>query len=235
MCLWLALVVAVGIPYPSFGALADTSQDEELIAVSETTVEGTEVDAAPEAVEAIDVEPINYDGSIACEECRKGAEHLEALAVAEAAAIEYQNQLAQLFTEEDVIMMARTIDAEAGAVYPLSRRAAVGWTILNRLDNGRWGPTTIAGIISQPGQFAYYANHGYSELNYQIALDVLTRWADEQITGEQNPGRVLDQEYEFFYGDGSQNHFYDWERHYWDYDVEYDPYGEEFENAIQAT
>lgn len=234
--MWFALVVAVGIPFPTPRSLAATAQDED--STVETVVEETvqtditdcDLVTTDDENALEEVEPVVYDASIAREESRKGAEHLEALAAAEAAGIAYQAQLAEYFTEEEVIMLARTIDAEAGAVYPLCRRAAVGWTVVNRLDNGRWGPTTIGGIVSQPGQYAYYAYHGYSEVNYQIALDVLTRWADEHITGETNEGRILGPDYECFWGDGSQNHFYDTEGNYWDYSVDYDPYSN-FEDA----
>lgn len=157
----------------------------------------------------------------AVEEERKGK---EIIAAAQAEQDEFEAQLATYFSESDIIMLAQLIDIEANSVYPLNRRAAVGWTVLNRLDNGRWGPTTISGIIAQSGQYAWYSGRSYSELNYNIAHDVLTRWATEKIEGCPNFGRVLPPNYESFYGDGSQNHFYDVNGNYWDFSVEYDPY-----------
>jgi len=226
--LWFVLILIIALPDPFIGQKANAAQNDEEITAVEVEEEIAQ-EQAPELIEepVIAVEPIYYDNYLAREESRKGAERLEELEeLAEAAAIAYEEQLGEYFTEEEVIMLARTIDAEAGAVYPLCRRAAVGWTVVNRLDNGRWGPTTIGGIISQPGQYAYSAYHSYSEENYDIALDVLTRWADEHISGEENEGRILESEYESFWGDGSQNHFYDSEGNYWDYSVEYDPYSE---------
>lgn len=137
----------------------------------------------------------------------------------------FQAQLSEYFTEDDIIMVAQLIHAEAGSVYPLNRRAAVAWTVCNRIDNG-YSPsrTTISAVITQPGQYAWYSSCSYTDLDYEIAKDVLTRWATEQITGETNEGRVLPSEYMFFWGDGSQNHFNDGKGNYWDYSVDYDPY-----------
>lgn len=145
------------------------------------------------------------------------------LSTIEEAAIEAQ--LSEYFTEDEIIMAAKLIHAEAGSVYPLNRRAAVIWTVCNRIDNGYSSSrTTVSAVITQPGQFAYYSGCSYSDLDYAIAKDVLTRWATEQITGETNEGRILPSQYMFFWGDGSQNHFNDGKGNYWDYSVEYDPY-----------
>ena len=134
-------------------------------------------------------------------------------------------ELREYFSEDDIVMMAQLIHAEAGSVYPLNRRAAVAWTVLNRMDNGYSSScTSIAGTIKEPGQFAWYSGCSYSDLDYQIAEDVLTRWATEQITGQPDEGRVLPSCYMFFWGDGSQNHFNDGKGNYWDYSVDYDPY-----------
>lgn len=158
---------------------------------------------------------------VAIEEKRKGE---QLIASAESEQQAFEEMVATYFSESDIVMLAQLIDIEANSVYPLNRRAAVGWTVLNRLDNGRWGPTTIAGIISQPGQYAWYSGRSYSQENYDIAKDVLTRWATEQIEGVPNFGRVLPPNYDCFYGDGSQNHFYDVNGSYWDFSVPYDPY-----------
>ena len=157
----------------------------------------------------------------AVEEERKGKQQA---AEAQTEQEEFEAKLETYFSESDIIMLAQLIDIEANSVYPLNRRAAVGWTVLNRLDNGRWGPTSISGIITQPGQYAWYSGRAYSQTNYDIAKDVLTRWATEKIEGCPNFGRVLPPNFESFYGDGSQNHFYDVNGSYWDYSINYDPY-----------
>ena len=131
----------------------------------------------------------------------------------------------EYFTEDDIVMMAQLIHAEAGGVKPLYCRAAVAWTVLNRMDNGYSSAcTSIAGTIKQPGQFAWYASCSYTDLDYQIAEDVLMRWAWEQITGETNEGRVLPSKYMYFWGDGYQNYFNDGVGSYWNFTVSYDPY-----------
>lgn len=158
---------------------------------------------------------------IAQEEERKAKERIAAY---EAAVGDYNAKLAEYYNESDIVMLAQLIDIEAGSVWPLCRRAAVGWTVCNRIDNGRWGPTSISGIITQPGQYAYYSGRGYSDLNYRIAEDVLRRWADEKVTGEENPGRTLPAGFDCFYGDGDQNHFYGPDGT-WDYSFPgFDPY-----------
>ncbi len=180
--------------------------------------EGNVEGAKEEAADNLNNENIPW---VAIEEQRKGE---ELVAAAEAEEQEFKAKLAEYFSESDVVMLAQLIDIEANSVYPLSRRAAVGWTVLNRVDNGRWGPTTIAGVIQQPGQYAYYSGRSYSQTNFDIAQDVLTRWATEKIEGCPNFGRVLPPNYDCFYGDGSQNHFYDEGGNYWDFSVPYDPY-----------
>lgn len=164
------------------------------------------------------------ESSIAEEERRKGEERLAEME----AAAEREAQIEAYFTEDDVVMMAQLIDIEAGAVYPLYRRAAVGWTVVNRVDGNRWEPSTISGIITQPGQYAWYAGRSYSQENYNIARDVLTRWATEKVDGVTDPGRVLPENFDSFYGDGNQNYFYDAYGNYWDFGIEVDPYGDEF-------
>lgn len=164
---------------------------------------------------------VSFGVSVAQEQQSQICEEVSAM-IEEAA---FQAQLSEYFTEDDIIMVAQLIHAEAGAVYPLNRRAAVAWTVCNRIDNGYSSSrTTISAVIKQPGQYAWYSGCSYSDLDYAIAEDVLTRWATEQITGEVNEGRVLPSEYMFFWGDGSQNHFNDGKGNYWDYSVEYDPY-----------
>lgn len=209
---------------------------EETVVVEEVIVsEPTTYMAEPETLECHEFEV--SESSIAEEERRKGEERLaemeaaaereERLAEMEAAA-EREAQIEAYFTEDDVVMMAQLIDIEAGAVYPLYRRAAVGWTVVNRVDGNRWEPSTISGIITQPGQYAWYAGRSYSQENYNIARDVLTRWATEKVDGVTDPGRVLSENFDSFYGDGNQNYFYDAYGNYWDFGIEVDPYGDEF-------
>lgn len=109
-----------------------------------------------------------------------------------------------LFTEEDVVMVAKTLYGECRGC-PAEEQAQVVWCILNRVDDPRF-PDTISGVITQPYQF-----HGYSssfpvwDNLADVARDVLTRWSCEKqgIAVE----RELAPEYVFFTGNGTQNIF----------------------------
>lgn len=108
------------------------------------------------------------------------------------------------FTEEDVVMVAKTLYGECRGC-PAEEQAQVVWCILNRVDDPRF-PDTIQGVIAQPYQF-----HGYSssfpvwDNLADVARDVLTRWSYEKqgIAVE----RELAPEYVFFTGNGTQNIF----------------------------
>lgn len=108
------------------------------------------------------------------------------------------------FTEEDVVMVAKTLYGECRGC-SAEEQAQVAWCILNRVDDPRF-PDTISGVITQPYQF-----HGYSssfpiwDNLKDVARDVLTRWSYEKqgIAVE----RELAPEYVFFTGNGTQNIF----------------------------
>lgn len=124
-------------------------------------------------------------------------------------ATETEPELEVYYTEDDVIILAKIIQVEAGGISSFAERAAVGWCILNRVDyegSAYSFPSTIAGCATEPGQFAYYSGTQYTEENYWIAADVLERWNLEQ-NGYTDVGRTLPSEYLFFSGDGSHNHF----------------------------
>ena len=232
MSFCIALLMA---PMFSNAAVARGASEENATPVMAGETDATEVEvtvveteqtaymSAPEETVLYQV-TVPSGSAIAEEERRKGEELLAQMEEERLEREEHEALIAEYFSEDDVVMMAQLIEVEAGSVYPLCRRAAVGWTVLNRLDSGRWGPTTISGIITQADQYAWYAGASYSEVNYEIARDVLTRWAEEQISEEEDSGRVLPKQYESFYGDGSQNYFYDQYGNYWDFSVEEDPY-----------
>lgn len=64
-------------------------------------------------------------------------------------------------TSEDVEWLARVIASEAGSVWDVDHwvkctdeeRAAVGWTVLNRVKSGTFGQT-VKEIVVTPGQYA---------------------------------------------------------------------------------
>lgn len=100
-------------------------------------------------------------------------------------------------------MATKVMVVEAGGVYPLSHRAAVVWCILNRADATG---NSISSIITAPHQFAWIPSKSYSQEQYDLVKDIFTRWLLEK-EGFENVGRVLPEEYKWFRGDGSQNHF----------------------------
>jgi len=186
-------------------------------------VEAAEIVIKAEPIPVISEVP-EPEPELVCEEAPVLVDVVELFADDVAERLEHEALLAQYFTDKDVVMMAQLIDIEAGGVFPLCHRAAVGWTVTNRLDSGLYNQSTIGGIISQEGQYAWYSGRSYADINYEIALDVLTRWAEEQISGEEDLARVLPKEFMSFYGDGEQNYFYDREGNFWNFYVEYDQY-----------
>lgn len=116
---------------------------------------------------------------------------------------------AKYYTENDIIMVAKTIYGEAGS-YTISRedKAKVAWTICNRVDDSRW-PNSISAVITQPCQFyGYSANHPVTNECYEIAEDVLTRWSLEKqgVDVYREASRYITA----FYGDGQYNYFYEY-------------------------
>lgn len=108
----------------------------------------------------------------------------------------------------EVALIAKTIYGEANIVTSTEQKAAVAWCILNRADSADpFYPDTIAGVVTQPHQFAGYksSNPVTVEL-YDLAADVMLRWMAEK-DGAQNVGRTLPADYLFFTGDGRINYF----------------------------
>ena len=102
--------------------------------------------------------------------------------------------------EADAIMIAKTIYNEARGCSE-TQQAAVAWAILNRVDDPRF-PNTVAGVVTQRHQFAYTARSRYTDAQFQIARDVLSRW----MSGNDD-GRVLPREYCWYSGNGKVNIF----------------------------
>ena len=83
------------------------------------------------------------------------------------------------FTEEEVVMLAKTIGAEDYIDPSKARQAAVGWCALNRLDNGRFGDT-LAEVLTTPHQFAYREDAELYPEMLELAEDILCLWAAEK-------------------------------------------------------
>lgn len=109
------------------------------------------------------------------------------------------------FTDEEVVILAKVICAEAYIVPSKARQAAVGWCALNRLDNGRFGDT-LAEVLTTPHQFAYREDAELYPEMLELAEDILCLWAAEK-NGDLVMGRTLPADYLYFEGDGKENHF----------------------------
>lgn len=130
------------------------------------------------------------------------------------------------WTEDDLVLLAQTIYAEADICRPVRAKAAVAWCVLNRLDAGDYGDT-IREVVTAPHQFAWTEDRPVVPEYIDLAEDVLQRWRAEKA-GEEDVGRVLPAEYLFFDGDGWVNHFritYENTGDEWDWTLP-DPYGE---------
>lgn len=108
------------------------------------------------------------------------------------------------FTEQDIIVVAKTLWGEARGCSLLNQQQVV-WCVLNRVDDPRF-PDTIQGVVTQPWQFhGYSADYPVTNELYAVALDVLTRWSMEKQGASVE--RELPISYLWFYGDGVQNWF----------------------------
>ena len=119
----------------------------------------------------------------------------------------------------DATLIAMVMANECESVSSDTEQACVAWVILNRVD--RAGGVDVFSIVTAPYQFAWDENAVPSEHSYALAEDVLIRWIYEKLTGEPL-GRVLPNDYYYFYGDGSHNFFYqDYEQPdiVWDYSL----------------
>ena len=112
----------------------------------------------------------------------------------------------QYYTDMDAEMLARLLYHECRGVPSRTERAAVAWTVLNRVDSSHF-PNTIRSVITQKNQFNYRANAPLDESLLELAYDVLDRW-NRECNGETDVGRVIPKEYLYFYGDGVHNYFY---------------------------
>lgn len=104
---------------------------------------------------------------------------------------------------EEIQMIAKVIFLEARGIEEYDHKAAIVWTIVNRVDAG-FGSTIKAVIV--PGQFAYNPNTIIRDDLWAMAADVLTRWTLEK-QGHAYVGRVLPSDYLWYWGDGQYNWF----------------------------
>ena len=110
----------------------------------------------------------------------------------------------ELWTEEEVTVLAKMLWGEARGVPSDTEKAACVWCVLNRVDQGMG---TIVEVVTAPYQFVgYQEDHPVDPDLKELCEDVLERWYREK-SGETDVGRVLPSDYLFFTGDGEHNYF----------------------------
>lgn len=118
------------------------------------------------------------------------------------------NPMDEPWFDDLAYMMAQTVYGEAKDCDDY-QKSMVCWCILNRYDCGLFTGDTIEEIITAENQFhGYKSSHPIRDDCYNIAVDVLKRWAIEKHDGYVY-GRTLPEQYVYFYGDGVINHFRD--------------------------
>ena len=121
-----------------------------------------------------------------------------------------ENAYIQYYTDEDAIMLAKTMFGESRGINSETEIACIGWTILNRVDAG-YG--SIRQVTTAKNQFAYHSSNptvnDYGIDLLALSYDVLIRWNNEK-NGIVDVGRVLPNDYLWYNGNkaGSHNYFY---------------------------
>ena len=130
-----------------------------------------------------------------------------------------ENLYTQYYTEQDALDIAKVLYHECRGVPSKTEQACVAWTVLNRVDKDN---STVYSVVRAPHQFAFYEDAPVRDELLDLAYDVLERWNREK-NGETDVGRVLPEEYIFFYGRDGRNHFrdnYKGSYNIWDYSLD---------------
>ena len=109
------------------------------------------------------------------------------------------------YDSDQAVALAQLMWAEARGCSK-REQSLIAWTVLNRVDACYSGLTDFWSILTQPNQFYYWSSCGYEEYEYEIAVDILQRWAAEK-DGVEDSGRTLPHGYLYYYGDGVHNYF----------------------------
>lgn len=120
--------------------------------------------------------------------------------------IRYATEEEQAERERQMVeALAQTVWGEARGC-STTEQAAVVWCILNRADDDGF-PDDPLMIVQQKSQFdGYHPDYPVEPELVALVEDVLSRWELEK-TAVGSVGRVLPEDYLFFEGDGTHNHF----------------------------
>ena len=74
------------------------------------------------------------------------------------------------YSENDVLLLARVINAEAGPACSIEHNQLVGCVVMNRVHDPRF-PNTISGVVYQRGQYACVGTKNFNAYPSQVALN----------------------------------------------------------------
>ena len=109
------------------------------------------------------------------------------------------------WTEQDVTTLARMVWGEGRGVSRNEQKLIV-WTVLNRLDDGRYG-SSIRQIVTARGQFVgYRSGFPVTDAIREVVIYVLEAWDRGEAAKAYLPF-ARDPNYLYFRGDGRHNWF----------------------------
>lgn len=109
------------------------------------------------------------------------------------------------WTDNDVTVISRMVWGEARGVSRNEQKLVV-WTVINRLENGRYGSTLI-GVVRARGQFhGYSSRHPVTDAIRDMVIEVLEAW-DRGESAKIYPPFARTANYLYFHGDGRHNWF----------------------------
>lgn len=111
----------------------------------------------------------------------------------------------------DVALVSRTIWGEARGCSQIEQEA-VGWCILNRVDDSRF-PNTIEGVVTAKNQFSGFSWNFPADVFEDMAKDLLIRWhnGEHGIPTDLVFFRSDGHGHNTFYSECFGGHTYTWE------------------------
>lgn len=125
--------------------------------------------------------------------------------IAQGACLDVPEGYLPYYNETSATALAKLVWAEGRGIKSDTEKAAICWTVINRVEAG-YG--SLWDVITAPNQFAYRKSAPVDPHLYELAVDVLIRW-DMEECGHTDVGRVLPKGYLWFTGDGKHNWFRD--------------------------
>lgn len=131
--------------------------------------------------------------------------------------IDYPEGYTPYYNHNSAEALAKLVWAEGRGIPSDTEKAAICWTVINRVEAG-YGD--LMAVITAPNQFAYRESTPVDPALYELAKDILIRW-DMERCGYEDVGRVLPREYCWFTGWNGHNWFravYN-SKDYWDWSL----------------